>query len=243
MKLAGKKAVVTGGGSGIGQGIAVALADEGCQVLIAGRREDKLREVAAGYDGQPPLLICQADVADRKSVELLFAHAGQQLGTIDILVNCAGMNIANRTMADMRPEQWDTILTVNATGAYNCIYAVLPQMRERKGGLIVNVSSVAGKRASRLGGVAYSASKFAMTGLGMSVGQEEAANGIRVTNIYPGEVETPLLEARPVPVTSEHRARMLQPEDLGAAVLMVACLPQRAHVPELVIKPTSQDYA
>ena len=82
-----------------------------------------------------------------------------------------------------------------------------------------------------------------MAGLGTAVSLEEAKNGIRVTNIYPGEVDTPILDERPTPVTAEHRARILQPEDIAAAVLMVAELPPRAHVPELVIKPTLQEFA
>jgi NADP-dependent 3-hydroxy acid dehydrogenase YdfG len=107
---------------------------------------------------------------------------------------------------------------------------------------MINISSVAGKRANPLGGVAYNASKFAMTALGLTVAQEEKDHGIRVTNIYPGEVDTPILEQRPQPVTAEHRARILQPEDVAAAALMVAQLPPRAHVAELTIKPTAQGY-
>ncbi len=118
----------------------------------------------------------------------------------------------------MLPEQWDQMMAINATGAYNCMHAVLPQMRERHDGLIMNISSIAGKRAANLGGIAYCASKFAMTALGTAVGLEEANNGIRVTNIYPGEVETPILEQRPEPVSQERRAAMLQPEDVAACV-------------------------
>jgi len=152
------------------------------------------------------------------------------------------MNIPNRTLAEMQPEQWDQVLAVNATGAYNCLYAVLPQMRERRDGLVVNISSVAGKRAVPLGGVAYNASKFAMTALGTSAWNEEAENGIRVTNIYPGEVNTPILDNRPVPVSDEHKASILQPEDFGELMIALALLPPRAHVPEIVIKPTRQAY-
>lgn len=243
MDLKGKGVLITGGGSGIGQSIAVSLAAEGCKVAVAGRREERLRETVALWKGQPPILYCPVDVADRKSVAKLFAWAETHLGPIDVLVNSAGVNIKNRTMADVTPEDWDRVLAINATGTFNCIYAVVGKMRERSEGLIINISSVAGKRASPLGGVAYSASKFAMTGLGTTVGLEEIKNGIRVTNIYPGEVDTPILEDRPSPVTDEHRARMLKAEDVAAAVLMVARLPNRAHVPELVIKPTYQDYA
>lgn len=242
MKLQGKTAVVTGGGTGIGLGIARALAAEGCRVAITGRREEKLKEAAATWKGEPKMLVKAADVASRPSVETLFAWADKELGHIDILVNCAGVNIKNRKMADMRPEQWDEVLAANASGAYYCMYAVLPQMRARKDGLIINVSSISGKRASQLGGVAYSASKFAMSALSTCVGNEDAGNGIRVTNVYPGEVNTPILENRPVPVSAEHKAKILQPEDVGEIVLAIACLPPRANVPEIIIKPTWQEY-
>jgi NAD(P)-dependent dehydrogenase (short-subunit alcohol dehydrogenase family) len=243
MRLSTKTVLVTGGGSGIGLGIAKALADEGCHVAIAGRTAEKLRDAAAAYAGPKPLLIHPVEVADRASVAKLFQWAADQLGLIDILVNAAGLNIVHRSLAETTPEEWDRLLAINATGTFNCMQAVLPQMRERGDGLVINISSIAGKRALRLGGVAYCASKFAMTALGTFATLEEGRNGIRVTNIYPGEVDTPILDARPTPLTPEHRARILQPCDVAAAVLMVACLPPRAHVAELVIKPTTQDYA
>jgi NADP-dependent 3-hydroxy acid dehydrogenase YdfG len=165
------------------------------------------------------------------------------LGPVDILVNGAGLNIIHRTLAETTPEEWDRLVAINATGALNCLQAVLPQMRERGDGLVINISSVAGKRALKLGGVAYCASKFAMTALGTFAALEEGKNGIRVTNIYPGEVDTPILENRPVPITPEHRARILQPEDVAVAVVMIAKLPPRAHVSEMVIKPTTQEFA
>lgn len=241
--LEGKTALVTGGGTGIGSGIAFALAHLGCRVAIAGRRREPLEDVARRFAHDPGILVHTVDVAQRASVEKLVDWATQQMGKIDILVNNAGTNVAKRKLADLSPEDWDLMMSVNATGAFHCIQLVLPQMRERKDGLIVNVSSVAGKRASLLGGVGYSASKFAITALGQTAALEEAKNGIRVTNVYPGEVATPILERRPVPVSEEAKARMLQPEDLGAAVAMIAMLPPRAHVAELVIKPTTQDYA
>ena len=121
--------------------------------------------------------------------------------------------------------------------------AVLPQMRQRRDGLIINISSTSGMRATRLGGVGYNASKFAMTALSTAAANEEAVNGIRITAICPGEVDTPILENRATPPTPEHRATMLQPADIAAAVLLVATLPPRAHVAEMVIKPTTQEYA
>ncbi len=240
--LSHKTALITGGGTGIGAGIALALAQEGCHVAIAGRREQKLRETAEQFSGEPPILFCAADVSVREEAQQLIEWATEQLGRIDILVNSAGINVPKRTMRELDPSDWDKLLTVNATSAYNTMHYTLPQMRERQDGLIVNISSIAGLRASMLGGVAYCASKFAMTALGTTVGVEEKDHGIRITNIYPGEVETPILDARPHPVSAEHRARILQPEDIAAGVVMVAKLPPRAHVPDLVMKPTSQEF-
>jgi NADP-dependent 3-hydroxy acid dehydrogenase YdfG len=161
---------------------------------------------------------------------------------VDILVNSAGVNIVNRTMAAMEPEQWDNVLRINATGAYRCMHRVLPAMRQRRSGIVINISSVAGKRAISLGGVAYAASKFAMTALGTATSNEVRQEGVRITNVYPGEVNTPILDRRPVPVSDDHRAAILQPDDIAALVLTICQLPPRAHVPEIVIKPTIQEW-
>jgi NADP-dependent 3-hydroxy acid dehydrogenase YdfG len=238
--LEGKTALVTGGGSGIGAEIARTLAANGCRVAITGRRESRLQEVVASSKNEILIRVC--DVANRDDVSALFSWVREELGAVDILVNSAGINIARRSMADLDPADWDKLLQINATGAYNCIREVLPQMREKQDGIIVNISSVAGIRAGLLGGVAYNASKFAMSALSLTVGEEESKNGIRLTSIYPGEVETPILDERPVPVSAEHRARILQPEDLAAAALMVVSLPPRARVPELVMIPTTQSF-
>jgi len=240
--LTGKNVLITGGGSGIGLGCAVALAREGCRVAIAGRRMEMLQQAAATWTGKPPILCQVCDVGDRADTERLFAWAQQQLGRIDILVNAAGVNLKNRLMSNMLPPDWDRVLSINATGVYNTMYAVLPQMRERKDGLIVNISSISGKRAAALGGVAYNASKFAVAALSTSVANEEAPNNIRITTIFPGEVDTPILEHRPQPVSAERRAKMLLPDDVADIVVAIARLPARAHVPELVIKPTGQEY-
>lgn len=243
MSISGRTALIVGGGTGIGAACAVALAEAGCRVAISGRREDKLREVADRCEGSAKPLVRTADVADRRSIEELIAWADAELGRVDILVNSAGVNTVNRSMAELSPDDWDRLLQINCTGAYNCMRAVLPQMRERQDGVIVNICSIAGLRAGLLGGVAYNASKFAMAALGTTVAQEEKDHGIRITTVYPGEVDTPILEHRPVPVSAEHRAKILQPEDVAAAVLMVVSLPARAHVPDLVIKPTTQAFA
>ena len=128
MGLEGKTAVITGGGSGIGQAIAYALAADGCRVAIAGRNQAKL-ETAAAASPPPhaPLAFHCVDVADRASVVDLFAWAKTQLGPIHILVNAAGVNIRQRGMSEMQPHQWDQLMAINATGAYNCMHAVLPR--------------------------------------------------------------------------------------------------------------------
>ena len=242
MKLQGKTALVTGGATGIGYGIAKALAAEGCRVAISGRREDALKSAAAEWSGQPAMIYHSCDVADRAAVNALFDWATKQLVQIDILVNSAGTNIKNRSMAEMLPEQFDEVMSANSTGIYNCMYAVLPQMKERQDGLIINISSISGKRAFAIGGIAYVAAKFAMSGMSTAVANEVGKNGIRVTTIYPGEVDTPILEKRPQPVSDAHRAAILKPEDFSEIVVAIACLPKRAHVPELILKPTHQDY-
>ena len=142
----------------------------------------------------------------------------------------------------MQPDDWERMLRINTSGAYRCIHQVLPAMRKRKDGLIINISSVAGKRAITLAGVAYCASKFAMTAMGTAISNEVRDEGVRVTNVYPGEVNTPILDQRPVKVSQEHKDSILQPEDIASVVLSICRLPARANVPEIVIKPTTQEW-
>jgi NADP-dependent 3-hydroxy acid dehydrogenase YdfG len=243
MSLEGKVALITGGGTGIGQAVAEVLANAGAQVVVTGRRPALLEETCASIRAPRPVRSFAADVADRTQVNELVAWVKAQFGPIDILVNNAGINVVKRKVAELAPEDWDAIMNVNATGAFNVIHAILPDMRARRDGLIINVSSLAGVRAGPLGGAAYSASKHAMRALTTVIAAEEKLNGIRATNLCPGEVNTPILDARPVKVSEEHKAQILQPEDVAAAVLFIASLPPRAHVPELWIKPATQDFA
>ncbi|MBG31367.1 MAG: oxidoreductase [Opitutae bacterium] len=240
--LSGKNALVIGGGSGMGAAAALALARSGAQVAVSGRREGKLREIAEGAPQGALLQGYAADVRDRGSLTALFEWHDSNFPSLDIFINAAGINIPNRTMEDLSPNDWDKVIGINLTGAYDCLRLAIERMRPRKDGLVVMINSVSGKRSNPLGGVAYNASKFGMTALGACVAEEERENGIRITNIFPGEVNTPILDQRPVPPTEEHRAGILQSEDIAAAVLMLAKLDSRAHVPELVIKPTSQSY-
>jgi NADP-dependent 3-hydroxy acid dehydrogenase YdfG len=241
-KLDGKVAVITGGGSGVGRATALLFLREGAKVVIAGRDGTKLADVAAAAKAGTNLRTIPTDVTSPAQCQTLIQTATEAFGRVDILVNNAGANLKARTIRELTPEAWDRMIRTNLDGAFYCTKAVLPQMFDRKDGMIVNVVSVAGKRANPLGGAAYVAAKFGMGGLGLVLSNEEKDSGIRVSNIYPGEIDTPILKERPKPVTEEQRAVILKPEDVAEAVLFVASLPPRVSIPELVIKPTAQMY-
>jgi NADP-dependent 3-hydroxy acid dehydrogenase YdfG len=241
-KLAGKVAVITGGGSGVGKSTAALFIREGARVVIAGRDSGKLGSVAAELKAGNALRTVATDVTKSEQCRALIDAATKAFGRVDVLVNNAGTNIKDRTIRELTPESWDMMIRTNLDGAFYCTNAVLPQMLERKDGVIVNVVSVAGKRANPLGGAAYVAAKFGMGALGLVLAAEEKDSGVRVSNIYPGEIDTPILAARPKPVTEEQRALILKPEDAAEAILFVTGLPPRVSVPELVIKPTAQLY-
>jgi NADP-dependent 3-hydroxy acid dehydrogenase YdfG len=233
-QLQGKVAWITGGGSGIGLAGAVELARAGAHVVISGRSPDTLKKAekevkAAGSAQAIPL-----DVSSKQDV----ARVAAEIGRVDILVNSAGVNSPRRNFRNVSLESWDEIVAINLSGMFYCVHAVLPGMRGRKDGLIINVSSWAGRYASTLTGPGYNATKHAVVALTESINMEECANGIRATSVLPGEVATPILEKRPVPPTAEVRARMLQAEDLGKTLLFVASLPARACVNEILISPT-----
>lgn len=241
-QLSGRVALITGGGSGVGLATARLFLQQGAKVAIAGRNAEKLAAAAKELAGGPNLLAHPADLTDPKQAEDLVRVTTQKFGRIDILVNNAGMNIKQRTIKELTPKTWREMVAANLDGAFHCILSTLPQMRERKDGVIICVNSVSGKRSGPLGGASYNAAKFGLAALGICVAAEEKDNNIRVCNIFPGEIDTPILEHRPTPVTDEHRARILKSEDVAAAILFVAALPPRVSVPELIIKPTSQLY-
>ena len=241
-KLAGRVAVITGGGSGVGKAVAQLFLKEGAKVVIAGRDAAKLAAVVAEVNVGDSIRAVATDVTSAEQCQALIDAATKAFGRVDILVNNAGTNLKARTIRELTPEAWDAMIRTNLDGAFYCTKAVLPQMFDRRDGVIVNVVSVAGKRANPLGGAAYVAAKFAMGGLGLVLSNEEKDSGVRVSNVYPGEIDTPILKVRPNPVSEEHRASILKPEDVADAVLFVASLPPRVSVPELVIKPTSQMY-
>ena len=237
-ELKGKVAWVTGGGSGIGLAGAKELAGAGAHVVVSGRSAETLKkaekELREAGSGEAIAL----DVADQKEVAKAAAAIHKRLGRIDILVNSAGINVPKRSFQNVSVEGWDQVVAINLSGMFYCCHAVLPGMRERKEGLVINISSWLGRYANPLAGPGYSATKHAVIALTEQLNIEECANGIRATSILPGEVATPILEKRPVPPPPHERARMLQAEDLGRAILFVATLPPRACVNELIISPT-----
>ena len=238
-RFTGKKVLVTGGGSGVGQATARLFAAEGATVAIAGRDAAKLAETAKDF---PQMLVVPTDVTDPAAVAVLIKSVLAQFGQIDILVNNAGTNIKARRMRELSIENWHKLVRTNLDGAFYCIREVLPGMIERKDGIIVNVNSVSGKRPYPLAGAGYAAGKFGLHALAGCLASEELESGIRVSSIYPGEIDTPILEERPNPVSAEQRAKILKAEDVANAILFVSSLPAHVSVPELIIKPTSQLY-
>ena len=236
-ELENRVVLVTGGGSGIGRAVAQSFAAEGCKVVIVGRTQETLRAAVADTEGAHPIETRTCDVGNRNEVIELFREVAESVGAPDILVNSAGINVANRMMSNLDPTDFDRVMNINVTGTFNCMYAALPAMREKKSGLIINVISVAGRRSMVLAGLPYCVSKHAQSALGTYVALEDSQHGIKVTNIYPGETNTPIVDKRPTPPPAEKRAAMLQPADVAACAISVAKLPPRAVVPELVVTP------
>ena len=240
--LIGKNVLLIGGGSGIGEAAALLLAKHGARVVIAGRRIENLNSTISKSDVPENISAIEADVTVRCSLDELFTRFDNEIGALDFLVHAAGINIAMRSMQELEPEEWDRLIEINLTGSYNVMRLTLDRMRPRKKGLVILINSVAGRRSVPLGGIGYNASKFGLSGLGMGVAEEEKENGIRVSNIYPGEVNTPILDNRKEPPNQEHRESILQPKDLATVILQLCQLPDRVHIPELVIKPAKQSF-
>lgn len=237
--LEGKIAWVTGGGSGIGEAGAIALAEAGATVIVSGRDNTKLGAVVAKINGAGHKASALAlDVTDRAAVATGAAALLAQHGKIHILINSAGINLPNRRWKNLTAESFDRIVTTNLNGTFYAIEAVLPKMREQRDGCIINVASWSGRYHAYLTGPAYNASKFAVVEMTLALNDDEGPNGIRACALCPGEVATPLVARRPVPPPPEDIARMLKPEDLGRAIRFVAEMPPHVAINELVISPT-----
>ncbi|WP_376098214.1 SDR family oxidoreductase [Roseomonas sp. CCTCC AB2023176] len=233
--LAGRTAWVTGAGTGIGRAVAIALAREGMRVALTGRREAPLRETADML-GRDDAIVLPGDLTRADDVTRMAASLGDQ--GPDILVNNAGVNLKRRYLHQLDPDAIRMMVDGNLTAPFLTTHAVLPAMRARGGGLIIQVASMAGKSVSFLSGPAYTAAKHGLVALSAAVNLENGIHGIRSTCICPGEVATPILDLRPVPPSAEERARMLQPEDLAAMVVFAAKMPPHVCISEILTSPT-----
>ena len=236
-RLKGQTAIVVGASSGMGRATALAFVAEGAKVALAARRQGEIDALVAEIQragGEAVAIV--VDVAKRPGVDAVVQGAVERFGRVDVLVNCAGVNTRDREIARLDQAGWDRIIGINLTGAFNCTQAVLPRMREQKNGLIIHVSSISGLWGD-LSGAAYQASKHGLVGLANATMMEERRNGIRVTVIYPGLCDTPILNNRAVPPTQEQRDLMMKPEDIAQACVFAASLPPRTYVSDLVLMP------
>ena len=239
MGLEGKVCIITGGGSGIGRATALMMAEEGATVVVVGRTAAKVEAVrdevaAAGGTAEAYGL----DVADKPGIDKMVEGILSRYGRVDVLVNSAGHSSPRRMLMTTTPEDLRSVYESNLVGSVICCQAVIPTMREAGQGTIINVSSMAGVHASPLAGMSYSAAKAAVNNFTEFLNADLQNTGIRSSAVIPGEVDTPILDGRPIPPSAEARKKMVAAEDAAEAITLIARLPQRAAIPELTIRPT-----
>lgn len=232
--LAGQVALVTGAGRGIGRAVAEAFAAEGAAVVLAARSRADLAEVAgairAASSGR--VLAIPTDVTQDSAVEALVEQTVSELGRLDLLVTSAGA-ASFGTVADSKPGDWDTMLTLNLRSVMVCCRAVLPPMMRQRSGMIINVSSIATKRTLP-GSAAYTATKAGLEAFSRVLAEELRPHGVRVGVLVPGAVDTPIWDALGA---SPPREKMLKSEDVARAAVLMATLPPRAALEELTLLP------
>jgi len=233
-----KTAVITGAGSGVGRATALKLASLGWRIALVGRRAAALQETAA-LAGTPAdqFLICPGDIGDAAAVTTLAELVLAAFGDVELLVNAAGTNVPQRALEVLSAADYHAMMNTNLHGAYYCVQAFLPGMRTRGSGTIVNIVSDAGKQASPKAGPGYVMSKFGLAGLTQAINAEERGRGIRAIAIFPGDIDTPLLDRRPAPPDAAARERMMKAEDIADCAVFCATLPPRVVVEELLVRP------
>jgi NADP-dependent 3-hydroxy acid dehydrogenase YdfG len=243
--LRNRVAVVTGASSGIGAAVARALNAGGARVALAARREEALLEIQAGLDsaGGRKSIVAPTNVTDRDQARSLVARAEEELGPVEILVNCAGV-MYYTLMKNQREEEWERTVEVNCKGALNCVGAVLPGMLQRGRGHIVTISSNAGRKVFP-GLAVYSASKFFVEALSQGLRLETAGTGLKVTTIQPGNVATDLISMSADEEALEEygqpgESRVLDPEDVAASVVHALVQPEHVGVNEILIEPRDE---
>jgi 3-oxoacyl-[acyl-carrier protein] reductase len=227
--LAGKNALISGAGKGIGRAVAIALAKEGVHIALMARTEEQLNEVAAEAKSLGvKVAVLPADVADMEAVNAAAEKAKAALGPIDILINNAGTAKFGKFM-ELDPAEWEQIIQVNLMGAYYVTRSVLPDMIERQTGDIINIASTAGQRGAAVTS-AYSASKFALIGLSESLMQEVRKHNIRVSTLTPSTVVTEL--AYSSNLIGKEPERVMHPEDLAEFMVAQLKLNRRMFIKE-----------
>jgi NADP-dependent 3-hydroxy acid dehydrogenase YdfG len=240
--MQGKIVWITGAGSGIGRAAAIAFAGAGAHVALTGRRRDALEETASLLPKGTSSAIVPADLARLEAAAEAHQAVVGSLGEVDVLVNNAGWNIGRRHWRDLRADDMAGVIDVDLKAPFALSIAVLPAMRRRREGTLVHISSLAAFSFNAVSGASYTAAKLGMLGMSDSINAEEGIHGIRSVAILPGEVATPILNSRPKPPSEEERGLMAQPDDIAAAALFCATLPQRTCVPRLVINPTDDRF-
>ena len=237
--LAGLVVLVAGASSGMGRATALAAAAAGARVALVARRAEALAAVRDAIEATGgEALVVPADATDPDALAAAVDRTVRQFERIDVAVNSVGTNIPERALVDLRPAGWRELVAVNLDAAYLLTQAVLPTFRRQRDGLLIHISSAAAKRPDR-SGVGYQATKAGVAALAHAVMEEERANGVRTTVVFPGFTDTPMVERRPVPPTDQELAMALRPEDVAQMCLAVMALPARAHVPELLLYPST----
>jgi serine 3-dehydrogenase len=240
VSISGQVVVVVGASSGIGRAAAVLFAREGCKVVAAARRDDRLQSLKEDLAReQHEITIRRADASNIGDMQELAKATLEQFGRIHILVVASGINTPDRSMERLTPQIWNSLVDVNLNGAFYATHEVLPSMRKAGSGHLIYISSVSGL-VPDVSGAAYQASKRGVLGLAHAIRMEEKQNGIRTSVICPGLVNTELLEKRPVKPSPEVLAQALLPEDVAETILHIAKLPLRASIPELLLMPAAQ---
>ncbi len=236
--LAGRIALITGGGTGIGKSTAEQMAALGATVIIAGRRQAPLDEVVAAIGSSASASAITADLADPSEAERLAAEVLAAHGRVDILVNNAGFSSKVRNPRYANAEEWRAVMDVNTLGPMILTRELLTSMSAAGGGDIVLVSSMAALRPNVMAGVAYSAAKAAARAYMQVLTEEVRSEGIRCTTVFPGEVDTPILDNRPLPPDATARATMMMPEDIAEAIVLAVTLPRRTTMLEVTLGAT-----
>ena len=234
--LKDKVAWITGAGSGIGQNAAITLSTLGMKVILSGRDKEKLKLTANRCVNDTK--IEPLDVSKNEQVEQVSLKIIKEFKKIDILVNSAGTNVEHRDWDVINKQDWDNIFQTNVNGLFYCCKSILSYMKQQKDGLIINVSSWAGKEVSLLSGVTYTSSKHAVNAMTETINMKYCNVGIRACALCPGEVATPILDKRPKKLTIEQKNKMLQPDDLGEAISFLCQMPKHVCINQLTISPT-----